>query len=127
MIAEFPMDSVSGANPRPLNFLALPPAFKGAKIQYDDGGVDAELQYGGTGTRVWRFDYDGLTAVQTALLDSHFNASKWLEDEGMSAETFNFRDRDSGVLYSGVRYTKYEVSHIHVDIQTRVVEVTKFP
>lgn len=126
-IAEFPMDSVSGSNPRPHNFTAQPSKFKGAAITYDDGGVDAALQYGGTGTLVWDFDYDGLTRVEVAPIDSHFNAAKWLEDEGMSAETFNFRDRDSGILYSGVRYTKFEVSHMLVDVQRRVVQLTKFP
>lgn len=122
------MDTL-GSNPRPLEFTALPEKFKGGKITFDDGGVAAALQYGGVGVRVWRFSYKGLTLAQAALLDSHFASAKWLEDEGISAETFNFRERsDIGTtLYSGVRYTKYEVSHTKIWIQHREVELTKYP
>lgn len=128
-VAEFPMDSLGGSNFRPHDFTALPEKFKGASIVFDDGGVDAALQYGGNGVRVWLLAYDKLTVAQAAILDSHFATSKWLEDEGMSAQTFNFRERsDIGTtLYSGVRYTKYEVSHTKTHIQKRVIELTKFP
>lgn len=123
------MDSVSGSNPRPLEFTAIPEKFSGGTTRYDDGGADAALQHGGNGVRVWQFVYDGLTRAQIAPVDAHFALSKWMEDEGMSAQTFNFRERsDVGTtLYSGVRYTKFEVSHSKVDIQRRVVELTKFP
>lgn len=128
-IAEFPMDSVSGSNPRPLDFTPLPEKFSGGKRVYDDGGVDASLQHGGSGVRVWRLSYRGLTIAQAAILDSHFASAKWLEAEGMSAETFNFRERsDIGTtLYAGVRYQKYEVSHSKTWIQNREVELVKFP
>jgi hypothetical protein len=128
-VAEYPMDSLGGSNFRPHDFTPLPEKFSGEKIVYDDSGVDAAMQHGGNGTRIWLLVYDGLTIVQSAILDSHFASAKWLEDAGMSAETFNFRERsDIGTtLYSGVRYTKYEVSHTKTHIQRRVVELTKFP
>ena len=124
------MDSVSGSNPRPNEFLALPQKFKGGMTEYDDGGVDAALQHGGNGIRVWRLRYqiNSLTnPSHAAILDSHFTSAKWLEGQRLSAETFNFRDRDSGVLYSGVRYTRYEVSRTKTWAQIREVELTKFP
>lgn len=126
-IAEFPFDSVDSSYPRAYDFLALPEKFKGGKTVYDDGGVDAALQYGGTGVRVWQFRHPVLTPAEAAIWDSHFASAKWMEDEGISAQTFNFKDRDTGVLYGGCRYTKYEVSHTKTWIQERVVEITRFP
>lgn len=131
-VAEYPMDSVSGSNPRPSDFTPLPESFSGAKTTYDDGGIDAALQYGGNGQRTWILVYrlKGTTgAAHAAILDSHFASAKWLEDEGISAYSFNFRERsDVGTtLYSGVRYTKYEVSHTKTWDQLRVIELTKFP
>lgn len=126
-IAEYPMDSIGG--PRPNEFTPLPEKFQGGKTEYDDGGVDTALQHGGNGIRVWRLSYKGLTIAQAATLDAHFATSKWLSELGMSAQTFNFRERsDIGTtLYAGVRYTKYEVSHTKTHIQFREVELTKFP
>lgn len=123
------MDSVNASYPRPLDFLPLPEAFSGGSTKYDDGGVDAAMQHGGSGVRVWRLSYRGLTAAQAAILDSHFASAKWLEGEGMSAHTFNFRERsDVGTtLYGSCRYTKYEVSHKKIWDRAREVELTKFP
>jgi hypothetical protein len=127
--AEYPMDSVSGSNPRPSEFTPLPEKFSGAKTVYDDSGIDAALQHGGNGQRTWILAYRNLTAAQAAILDSHFYSAKWLEEEGISAYSFNFRERsDVGTtLYAGVRYTKYEVSHSKTHIHSRTVELTKFP
>ncbi len=128
-VAEFPMDSLGGSNPRPLEFAALPEKFSGAKTTYDDGRVDAALQHGGNGVRVWTLSYKGLTPTQAAILDAHFASAKWLAEEGMSAYSFNFRERsDVGTtLYGGCRYTKYEVSHVRIWDQTREIEITRFP
>lgn len=123
------MDSVSGSNPRPQEFYPQPEKFSGGKTVYDDGGVDTALQHGGNGIKVWRLGYPKLSPVQAAILDAHFASAKWLENEGMSAQTFNFRERsDIGTtLYGSVRYTKYEVGHSKTHIQSRQVELTKFP
>jgi hypothetical protein len=128
-VAEFPMDSVSASNPRPSDFTPLPEQFNGGKTEYDDGGIDAALQHGGNGQRTWVLVYRNLTTAKAAILDSHFASAKWLESEGISAHSFNFRERsDIGTtLYAGVRYTKYEVSHTKTHIHTRVIELTKFP
>lgn len=122
------MDSLGG-NPRPLEFYPIPEKFKGGKTEYDDGGVDTALQHGGAGVKVWRLVYKGLTAAQAALILSHYNTTKWLDDEGMSAFSFNFRERsDVGTtLYSGVRYTKFEYTHTKTWVYSIDVELTKFP
>jgi hypothetical protein len=132
VIAEFPMDSLSGSNPRPSEFTALPEKFFGGSTKYDDGSVDAMMQHGGNGQRTWILVYNlrGANALaHAAILDAHFASAKWLEDEGMSAYSFNFRERSDvgSTLYSNVRYTKYEVSHTKTHIQTRIVELTRFP
>lgn len=108
-ISAFPMPSAGG--PPLLYFQELPETFKGGMSQYDDGGVDAALQHGGVGTKRWVYRTNGLTAVQAATIISHFNLSKFLADEGISAETFTLADRDSGLSYTGVRYSKFE--HFH--------------
>ena len=126
-VSEYPMVSTSGSNPPVNHFTELPEKFSGAKTTYDDGGIDAALQHGGTGVRRWILKYEGLTAALYAIILSHFNTAKWLEDEGISAFTFNFRARDSGVLYTGCRYTKFEVSHTKTWINFIEVEITRFP
>lgn len=124
------MDSTNAAYARPVEFTPIPEKFSGGSSRYDDGGVDSALQHGGNGTRVWRMRFEiRNNPTQAAVLDSHFVSAKWLEDEGMSAETFNFRERsDIGTtLFSGVRYTRYEVSHTKTWAQVRDIELTKFP
>jgi hypothetical protein len=128
-VAEYPMDSVSSSNPRPQEFTVLTEKFSGGATKYDDGGVDAAMQHGGNGVKVWRLNYPKLSLVHAAILDAHVASAKWMEDEGMSAFTFNFRERSDigATLYSGVRYTKYEVGHSKTHIQSREIELTKFP
>lgn len=121
------MDSIGG--PRPQEFTPLPEKFRGGSISFDDGGVATARQHGGVGTRTWLLIYKKLTPIQAAILDSHFASAIWLDDEGMSAETFTFRERsDVGTtLYGSVRYTKFEVGHSKVWIQERTIELTRFP
>jgi hypothetical protein len=126
-VAEFPMFSTSGSNPKPNVFYQMPEAFQVGSTQYDDGGIDTALQHGGNGIKRWFLFYEGMTAVQAALLDSHMYSAK-LDENGLSAFTFSFRDRDTTTLYTGVRYQKYErPAHKHKDIQTRTVILVKFP
>lgn len=95
---------------------------------YDDGGVDTALRNGGNGIQRWYLFYDGLTAVQAALLDAHVALAKLSEEDGPSAHSFNYRDVDSATLFGGVRYQSYERPiHKQKDIQTRVVYLVKFP
>lgn len=120
------MPSVSGSNPVPLYFELLPEEFVTGRTIYDDNGADFKLQHGGIGVKRWRLDYDGLTAAQAAILDAHLAAAFYSPDEG-SAFGFNFRDRDTAVLYSNVHYEKYEKSHMKTWIQKRSVTLVKRP
>lgn len=126
-IAEFPLPSVSGSNPAPLIWYQIQPeVFQVGFTEYDDGGRDFKLQNGGNGIRSWFLFYDGLTAALSAILDSHTLTAK-LNAEGLSAFSFNYRDRD-GTLYSGVRYVKYErPQHKRIWMQTRSITLAKFP
>lgn len=127
-LAEFPTPSVNSSNPDPLISYKLLDKFQVDSSQYDDGGIDTALRSGGAGTQRWYLFYDGLTAVQAALLDAHVATAKLAEGDGPSAWTFNYRDVDSATLYSGVRYQSYERPiHKQKDIQTRTVVLVKFP
>jgi hypothetical protein len=125
-LAEYPMPSVSGSNPDPLFFKQMPEIFQVGFTQYDDGGRDFKLQNGGSGIKKWLLKYDGLTEAQAALLDAHKDTAK-LDENGVSAFAFNFRDKISTTLYSNVRYTRYVVDHTKRWSQSREVELTKFP
>lgn len=126
-VAEFPMLSVSSSNPRPLVFYQLPETFNVLSTEFDDLGRDTALSNGGNGVKRWYLFYDGLTAAQAALLDSHMYSAK-LNGDGLSAYGFNFRDRDTTTLYSNVHYQSFErPAHKNKDIQTRTIVLVKFP
>lgn len=127
-IAEYPLPSVDSANPDPLVSYKLLDKFQVNSVRYDDGGMDTALQNGGVGTQAWYMFYDGLTAVQAALLDSHVALAKLPDGDGPSANTFNLRDVDTAILYSGVRYLSYDRPvHKNKDIQQRLVILIKYP
>jgi hypothetical protein len=127
-VAEFPLPSVDANNPDPLVSYKLQDKFQVGVTRYDDGGVDTALQNGGAGIQRWYLFYDGLFAAGAAILDSHVASAKLPEDEGPSAYTFNFRDPDSAILYTGVRYQSFERPvHKNKDIQTRIVILVRYP
>lgn len=125
-ISEFPLPSVSGSNPIPSVWYQLPERFQGGFTAYDDGGRDTRQQNGGNGIKRWVLNYAVIPAAQAAILDSHAYAAK-LMDDGLSAQTFSYRDRD-GTLYAGVRYQQYErPAHVKSHIQFRNVILVKYP
>lgn len=127
-IAEFPSPSVNSSNPDPLVSYKLLDKFQVDSTVYDDGGVDTALRNGGNGTQRWYLFYDGLTALQAALLDAHVALAKLPEGDGPSAFSFNYRDVDSAILYGSVRYQSYERPvHKQKDIQTRTIQLVKYP
>lgn len=127
-VAEYPTPSVSSSNPDPLVSYKMLDKFQVISTRYDDGGIDTALQSGGVGIQRWYLFYDGMTAVQAALLDAHVALAKLSEDDQPSAQTFNYRDVDSATLFSGVRYQSYERPvHKQKDLQTRTVILVKFP
>lgn len=125
-VAEFPTQSLSGNNPQPLVWYQIPEEFQVGFTQYDDGGRDFKLQHGGGGIKRWSLTYDGLTEAQAAILDAHKDSAK-INGDGLSANGFNYRDRD-GTLYANVRYEKYErPAHSKKWIQSRNIQLVKFP
>src|ERR1051325_1565526 len=125
MPSEFPLPSVSGSNPKPLIWYQLPEEFQVNFTEYDDGGRDTVLQSGGSGIKRWVLNYDGLTETEAAVLDAHALSAR-LDENGFSAYSFNYRDRD-GTLYSFVRYEKYErPAHQKKWAQARNIQLAKF-
>lgn len=127
-VAEFPMYSTSTGNPLPLLFFMQPELFQVSMTTYDDGGSDFALQAGGSGIKRWVLHYDGLTAVDAAIFDAHVASAAYSEEFG-SARSFNFRDRDTGTLYTNVRYSPggYTRSHTHINCQSRDIVLEKRP
>lgn len=126
-VAEFPLPSVGSSNPFPnIWYQIQPEVFQVGFTEYDDSGRDFKLQNGGNGIKRWSLIYIGKSAAQVAILDSHAYSAK-IGPDGLSAFSFNYRDRD-GTLYSGVRYSKYErPQHVGLHNQRREVELVKFP
>lgn len=126
--AEFPFPSVSGSNPAPLFFEMLQEEFVVSRTIYDDNGADYKLQAGGSGKKTWTFKYDGLTAAQAAILDSHLASAYYSPDDG-SALGFNFRDYRTGTLYSNCHYAPggYKISHVKIWSNGREVTIEKRP
>lgn len=110
MAAEFPLPSVSAANPIPLYFEMEVEQFVVGRTIYDDNGADYKLQNGGAGLKRWILRYDGLTAAEAAILDAHLATTFYSEDEG-SAVGFNFRTHVAGSLWSSAAGTLYGSVH----------------
>ncbi len=127
-VAEYPMVSTSASNPRPLFFDALTEEFRVHMTIYDDNGADFALQAGGSGKRTWILRYNGLERSEAAILDAHV-ASAAYDPENGSGRSFNFRDRDTAVLYTNVRYAAggYVRNHTNIDSQSREVILEKRP
>lgn len=126
-ISEYPSPSVNSSNPDPLVSYKMLDKFQVDSTQYDDGGIDTALRNGGNGIQRWYLFYDGLTALQAALLDAHVALAKLSEEDGPSAFSFSYRDIDSAILYGGVRYQSYDRPiHKQKDIQQRTVILVKF-
>lgn len=127
-IAEFPLPSASASNPPPSISYQLPEKYQVDSTEYDDGGRDVKLQHGGNGIKRWVLRYIVLNQTWAAILDSHAYAAKLSEDGGPSGNSFNYRDPETGILYTGVRYLRYErPAHQKRHIQSREVELVKFP
>ena len=111
-VAEFPLPSVLGTNPIPSFFEIQPEEFVVGRTLYDDGGADYKLQSGGNGKKAWIVRYNVLTAAQAAVLISWAATTFYSPDEG-SAWGFNFRDRDTAVLYTNCHIAPggYKKSH----------------
>lgn len=120
-IAEFPLPSVSGSNPKPTVCYQLAEQYAVSKSpEYQDGGVDFNLD-AETPTRQWSLTYTGITAAEAALLDAHHVLA--FHD----AMEFNFRDPVTTTLHSNVRYLEYERSHAKRWIQDRRITLIKRP
>lgn len=136
MAAEFPLPSVSGSNPIPAFFEQQPEEFVVGRTIYDDNGADYKLQHGGSGVKRWIIRYDGLTATEAAILDSHVASTFYSAEEG-SAIGFNFRHHvpndawtsAAGTLYTAVHYSPggYRKSHIKADVCAREILLEKRP
>lgn len=126
-VAEYPLPSVSGSNPSPLLWLPVAPQqFQVDFTAFDDGGRDFKKQAGGTGILRWSLEYDGLTVALAAILDAHALSAS-LDQNGLSASGFNYRDRD-GTLYSNVHYEKYEKPPWKkIWCQARKIQLVRFP
>lgn len=123
MPAEFPLPSVSSSNPVPLFFEMQPEEFVVSRTIYDDSGADYKLQHGGVGKKTWIIRYDGLLLAEAAILDA-WAASMFYDPENGSAYGANFRDRDTGVLYTNVHIAPggYKVSHL----KTATIQAREF-
>ena len=126
-VAEFPLPSVSANNPLPRIWYQLQPVvFQVGFTEYDDGGRDTKLQNGGAGILRWSLIYTGLSIAHGLILDGHALTAK-LNADGLSAFTFNYRDRN-GTLYAGVRYERYErPQHRLITATRREIQLVKFP
>lgn len=111
MPAEFPLPSVSAANPIPLFFELQQEEFVVDRTIYDDNGADYKLQHGGIGRKVWIVRYDGLSAAEATILDNWAVSMFYSPDEG-SAYGANFRDHVPGDTWSSVAGVLYSNCHI---------------
>lgn len=123
------MVSVSGSNPKPSCFYQLPETFVVTSSEFDDGGMDFALQCGGAGVKMWILEYAVITLAEAAILDAHLATAGYSPEMG-SASSFNFRDRDTATLYSGVRYAPSgfeRQKHRNRQSQARMVKLVKYP
>ena len=111
----------NNGGPTPVSLVELAPSYASALTIFEDGSVESNLPEP-LGTRRWIATYDGLTAVQSALLDAHLR-----EAEGTVRE-FLFYDHIAGRLYDGVQYDEFDVGeHRRHYSAPRVVRLVRYP
>lgn len=71
------------------------------KIEYEDGGVDVNVQP--CGMKRWVLEYEGLTQAELAVIMNHFNGAKG------QVISFNFYHKRDAVVYTNVNYERFEV------------------
>lgn len=111
MPAEFPLPSVSAANPTPESFEAMPEEFVVSRTIYDDNGADTALQVGGVGVKTWVIRYNGLTKAEADILDNWAATMFYSSDNG-SAFGSAFREHIQGTVYTDTSGTLYSGVHI---------------
>ena len=99
-VAPFP-DGVSVAGPTIALLVEQPLAFETSRFEYEDGGLDVNLQP--NGQRRWTLEYAGLSAADLDTLRAHWNLAR-----GTSYE-FSFYDRRTALTWERVKYESFRV------------------
>ena len=100
VVSGFP-DNTNLGGPLPLRQVDYPPDYEVIRYYLEDGGIRVNVRPCGPVRVV--LEYDGLTEVQAAILDDHWELAKG------KTNTFPYFDRRAGVTYTGVRYDKFEI------------------
>lgn len=114
MPADYP-DGVNTSGPTISKLLDQPTEFKTTVFEFEDGGVDVNVQP--CGFKKWTLEYDGLTESEITTLRTHFNACKG------ATTSFNFYHRRDATLYPNVFYVEFKIGR-HRKKWSTPVEVT---
>lgn len=99
-VAAFP-DGVSVAGPSIALVVEQPLAFETSRFEYEDGGLDVNVQP--CGQRRWTLEYAGLSAADVDTLRAHWSLAR-----GTSYE-FSFYDRRTGQTFDRVKYESFRL------------------
>lgn len=98
-ISAYPVQAEGG--PRINRLSDFPIEFQTIDYEYDDGGIDVNVQP--CGVARWLLEYEGLTAAELQTLVNHYNLAKGPVND------FSFAHPRDGVTYTGVKYEKIEI------------------
>lgn len=100
MAADFP-DGTNTAGPYALRLFDQPTEYKVERYEYEDGGVDVNVQP--CGLRSWVLVYEGLSESDITTLRTHWNDARGMVEE------FNFYHRRDATLYASVKYKEFKI------------------
>ena len=100
IIGDYP-DGSNVAGPTISLLIDAPTEHVVEKYQFDDGGMDVNIQP--CGSRQWTLEYDSLTQAEIALLRGHWNLARG------KTRGFSFYSRRDATVHSGVRYLNFRI------------------
>ena len=99
MAAEYPTPSIAG--PTINKLIDQPIQYERTVYEYEDGGVDVNIQP--CGMRRWVLIYEGLSAAEVTTLRTHY------DDARGKVETFSFYHSRDATTYTGVQYESFQI------------------
>lgn len=118
-VARFPDETYGG--PRCLKVVPVTPLYAAKSLIFEDGSASFNL-HGPCAVEGWILTYAGLTPVEAATLDAHYNSAR-------KAYEFWFYDRNTKRIYDHVFYKDYKVvKHTRYwNTVGRQIELVRFP
>lgn len=100
-ITDYP-DGSATAGPYIARLLDQPTEYQSTLYEFEDGGVDVNIQP--CGVKRYVLEYEGISTTDVSTIVTHFNNAKGRVND------FEFYHRREATTYSGVKYVEIKIN-----------------